>query len=99
MRGKVKQLINDHAVSVINSVMATYMIGEREFYFSNLRDHVQARADAIRRLHADGLSAADIVRITGFSENTVFARIHPDIRELRNARRRKGHDPAKEARA
>lgn len=99
IRGKVGAFLQSYADTVIKSVMNQRRVDEYHFRKSNCPDHVGARREAIRRLHADGFGITEIARLIRMSEKTVECHLRPDARARRDAARLKRHMEQQEASA
>jgi hypothetical protein len=83
MKGDVKSLVDEYAGSIIKSVMAEFQIGKSDFSTSMLPHHVKARATAIQRLSAVGVSELNISRVMGVHPTTVAYWKRPNCRAHR----------------
>jgi hypothetical protein len=83
MKGDVKSLVDAYATSIIKTVMAECRVGKVDFATSMLPHHVKARATAIQRLSAAGVSELNISRIMGVHPTTVAYWKRPNCRAHR----------------
>lgn len=95
LRGKVREMLQAHADSVIKSVMEEEKISQYQLMKSHCVDHILARAKIVRQLHADGYSPTNILRVTGFNATTIASYLSEDIK----LRRRQARNRYLEARA
>lgn len=99
IRGKVGAMLQAYADTVIKSVMDQRRVDEYHFRKSNCPDHVEARREAIRCLHADGFGITEIARLIQMSERTIECHLSPRARAKRDSARLKRYMEQQEASA
>src|SRR5262245_49406736 len=74
-----------HSEDGLRSVMAEYDEGKRKL--------LESRDAQLRAYHASGWRPVDLQRVTGYSRETIRQALHPQIRAVANASRRKPKAP------
>lgn len=97
MNGKIAAVVQAYADDVIYTVRGTSRLTEAEFRKSKLPIAVRARTLVIKRLMADGFTATEVQRFTGFKHGMIERRIHPDWRERNNELRKLSYRVKKQA--
>ncbi len=87
VRGYLQSVVEQLALSTVKSIMAEHKVGAADFRDNKRPQFVKARAAAIRRLSADGLSEICISEIMRINPRTVAYWLRPSDRARRIASR------------
>lgn len=97
MRGKIKEMLRQHAENIIREVMQARNLSEYQFRKSHCPNHVKARTAVIKRLHDDGFSMGAISEFTGFCHSAIERRVCIGAAERDDARRKRVYHAKKRA--
>ncbi len=80
LKGKILSIVDDYAASVIKAVMEEHQVGRADFESSKVPHFARARADAIKRLSADGFNIKAIARAMGMQTTSIEYHVYPNAK-------------------
>lgn len=100
MKGRIAEIVQEHADAIIRTVRAEHSLTEEEFRKSKCPMAVRARTIVVKRMLADGFCRMEIARFSRMGKGLIDRRLYPEQRARCNELRKLAYRASKdEARA